>query len=398
MEEKEFTVSEFIDFLNSILTPRRVVVVGEIGERVNEYPNYLYFKLLDLKEKAMLDCFIWRRDLEKSGIDLKPGTKIKILGFPKIYKPNGGFNFQVEQISFIGEGVLKKAFEALKKKLEAGGFFALERKKSIPLFCKRIGLITSKIGKGALPDFEKNLGDHGFQVYLYDVRVEGLFAIDAISEAIQWFNKNMINLDVIVLIRGGGNWESLQSFNSEKVAKAIFASNIPIICGVGHEKDITIADYVSDLRVSTPTQAAKFLSKNWENAAINIHKYEKGFSVFITNLFKNVWDRLNFFAKDFNTKIKNLLLEKKSETEELSEDFNKSKDFWQKRVRDILKQQEEKLNLSNPVLKLKQGYTMTLDKNGQIIKDLDGVKFGDLIQTKYYKGHILSQVKENKKE
>jgi len=160
-------------------------------------------------------------------------------------------------------------------------------------------------------------------------------------------------------------------------------------------KDITIADYVSDLRVSTPTQAAKFLSKNWENAAVNIHKYEKGFSVFITNLFKNVWDRLNFFAKDFNTKIKNLLLEKKSETEELSEDFNKSKDFWQKRVRDILKQQEEKLNLSNPVLKLKQGYTMTLDKNGQIIKDLEGVKFNDLIQTKYYKGRIFSQVKEN---
>lgn len=396
MEEKEFTVSEFIDFLNNILTPRRNVIVGEIGERINEYPNYLYFKLLDLKEEAMLDCFIWRRDLEKSGIDLKPGVKVKVLGFPKIYRPKGSFNFQVEQISFIGEGVLKKAFEALKKRLEAGGFFALERKKSIPLFCKRIGLITSKIGKGALPDFEKNLGDHGFQVYLYDVRVEGLFSIDAISEAIQWFNKNITNLDVIVLIRGGGDWESLQSFNSEKVAKAIFASNIPIICGVGHEKDITIADYVSDLRVSTPTQAAKFLSKNWENATINIYKYEKGLSVFITNLFKNAWDRLNFFARDFN--IKNLLFKKKSEIEELSEDFNKSKDFWQKRIRDILEQQEEKLNLSSPILKLKQGYTITLDKDGQIIKDLKGVKLNSLIQTKYYKGHILSQVKENKKE
>lgn len=398
MEEKEFTVSEFIDFLNSILIPQRTVVVGEIGERINEYPNYLYFKLLDLKEKAMLDCFIWRRDLEKSGIDLKPGTKVKILGFPKIYKPKGGFNFQVEQISFVGEGVLKKAFEALKKKLEADGFFAPERKKPIPLFCRKIGLITSKIGKGALPDFEGNLGDHGFQVYLYDVRVEGFFAIDAISEAIQWFNENMINLDVIVLIRGGGDWESLQSFNSEKVTKAIFSSNIPIICGVGHEKDVTIADYVADLRVSTPTQAAKILSKNWENAAINIHKYEKGLSVFINNLFKNVWDRLNFFVKDFNAKIKNLLLEKKSKIKELSEDFNKSKDFWQKKVQNILKQQEEKLNLSSPVLKLKQGYTMTLNKDGQIIKDLEGIKLGDLIQTKYYKGHIFSQVKENKKE
>ena len=127
----------------------------------------------------------------------------------------------------------------------------MERKKPIPRFCERIGLITSKYGKGAKPDFEKHLVPFGFKVYFYDVRVEGMSAISQIVEAIQWFNKNMLDLDVLILIRGGGDWESLQAFNSEEVVRAIASSRIPVICGVGHESDITLADLAADLRAST---------------------------------------------------------------------------------------------------------------------------------------------------
>lgn len=128
MENKEFTVSEFLAFLNKVLIPQRAIVVGEVGERIREYPNFFYFKLLDSKEKSILNCFAWRKNLENSGMKLEEGKKVKILGFPEIYKPNGELNFQVEQISFLEEGDLKKAFEALKKKLELEGFFALEKK------------------------------------------------------------------------------------------------------------------------------------------------------------------------------------------------------------------------------------------------------------------------------
>lgn len=394
MENKEFTVSEFLSFLNKFLIPQKAIIVGEVGERIREYPNFFYFRLLDPKEKSILNCFVWRRNLENSGMRLEEGKKVKIFGFPEIYEPNGELNFQVEQISFLEEGDLKKAFEALKKKLELEGFFALERKKPVPKFCRKIGLITSKYGEGALPDFKKHLGAYGFLVYFYSVRVEGMSAIDELVEAVKWFNENMTDIDVLVLIRGGGSWESLQAFNSEVLAKAIFASKIPVICGIGHEKDVTIASLVADFRASTPTDAAKFLSENWNLALVNIPKYEKSLYVLLRNRFKNVKEKLIFFRGKMTNSLQTLIKEKRAENKELFEEFQDNKDLWLKKLYDLLRQQQERLNPSNPDLKLKQGYSITFDNSEQIIKDPKKVKVGQLIKTKFYKGHIFSQIKK----
>ena len=172
--------------------------------------------------------------------------------------------------------------------------FALEHKRSLPKFCQKIGLITSKYGKGAKPDFEKHLGNFGFEIYFYDVRVEGMFAITEIVKALHWFNEYMPDLDAIVLIRGGGSWESLQAFNSEEVARAIFGSKIPVISGIGHESDITIADLVADLRSSTPTDAAKILNEHWKLASEKIYEYEKNLVSTINHLFKNTKEKIIF--------------------------------------------------------------------------------------------------------
>jgi len=391
--EKIFTVFEFVNSINNFLITQKAIVQGEIGEKISCYPNYNIFYLLDKEQEAMFKCFIWNNKLDALGVELKPGLEIKVGGFPELVKKRGDFTFHVEKIGLVGEGILKQAFEALKKKLFQAGFFDITRKKPLPRFCQKIGVITSQYGRGALPDFKKHLGGYGFQIYVYDARVEGLTAIDDITEAIRWLNENMPDIDVLVLVRGGGNWESLRAFNSEIVAKAIYSSKIPIICGVGHETDETIADYVSDVRASTPTDAARILSDPWRLVTAQINGFEKHLISSIIKLFKYVKEKAESFEKDLIFKFKSVLGSQNIKIDRLFQNLIRDKDYWVEQIKKILKQEEEKLGLSNPVLKLKQGYTMTVDELGQIIKDPAKLKISQTIKTKFYKGQIYSEVK-----
>ncbi len=436
--EKIFTVSEFLEFLNNILTPCQATIKGEVGERIDSYPDYTFFNLLD-KKKSILKCFAFKEVILSLGIPLEPGMEIKVTGYPEIRKNRGELKFQIQRIELIGEGVLKKQYEILKKKLEAAGYFAPERKKPIPEFCENIGLITSEYGKGAKKDFLTHLGNFGFKVFFYDVRVEGSFSLYEIIEAIRWFNTNLPYIDVLVLTRGGGDWESLSPFNSEEIVKAIFASKIPIITGIGHENDQTLADLAADFRASTPTHAAKVLTDNWKLASINLNEFEKNLNSSINRRFKIIKEKIAFFEKNltcilkkeilskqkrlddlirnlnrgFQTyfkefeilekefkknlfKIKVLIRNKKAEIKRLLETLIKHKNRWERKVEKLLRQQEEKLILSSPSLRLKQGYSITSDEFGKIIKDPRKLKISQIIKTRFYKGQVLSRIKKIK--
>jgi len=460
--QKIFKVSEFIDFLNTLLVPHKVIIQGEIGSKMGKYPRFTFFDLLDKDTQAILPCFIWQNKIEKLGVTLEEGMEIQVFGYPEIRKDKGQFRFQVERVGLIGEGILKKQFEMLKKKLRKEGLFAPEIKKPIPRFCQTIGLITSKYGRGAKKDFETHLENYAFKIHFYDVRVEGLSAIDDICEAIKWFNENLLTCDTLVLTRGGGSWESIRSFNSEEVARAIFASKIPIIVGVGHEDDETIADLAADFRASTPTHAARVLSDNWKLASVNIYDFERNFISLIVRILKNNKERIIFFERNlikeikkeialkkeklagliknlltyfqkeiilkkerlsnlianlsFNfknyfvkfqilekefkrnvLKFKGLLRDKKSELNERLNNLIENQNWWRSRIEKLLNQQEGKLIPSSPSLKLKQGYSITLDDSNKTIKNLDKLKIGQMIKTKFYKGHSLSQIKKIKK-
>jgi len=319
-KEKIFTVSEFIASINNLIR-RKVVIQGEIGEKINKYPKFSFFSLLDKNKEATLACFVWQNKLEELGVMLKAGVEVKIEGYPMVYPKKGSLNFQVQRIGLVGEGVLKKAFELLKKKLNEAGFFDPEKKKTIPEFSQKIGVITSKYGKGALPDFKKHLKNFGFEIYFYDVRVEGMTAIDDIVEAIQWFNQSGLETDVLVLIRGGGSWESLQAFNSEPVAKAIFASKVPIICGVGHESDETIASYVADVRASTPSIAAKILSDPWKLANSQIPVFERNIASSMNRQLKIIKDGLARFERNIIVAINRKINVVKERLAEFSKNF-----------------------------------------------------------------------------
>ncbi len=434
--EKVFTVSEFLDFLNEFLRPQMVVVKGEVGSKPGNYPNYSFFNLLDDKG-SILKCFALSGVVEKLGLGIKEGMEVKVFGYPEIWRKRGEMKFRVLRINLVGEGLLRKQFEVLKEKLTKEGYFDEGKKKAIPLFPINIGLITSKFGKGAKKDFLTHLGKFGFKIKFYDTRVEGINAPGEISKAIAWFNENMPKLDVIVLIRGGGDWESLQPFNSEELVKAIFASKIPIISGVGHEDDQTLADFAADLRVSTPTAAAKALTANWQNAEERVSNFkdeinflfssylERGkrnidsyFSSISSAVEKEIYVKKNraneilaniklhiqrylvgfreteriFFSNGdkLSTKIKE---GKKMVTETIAAMENSTK-AWQEAVAEKISYQEGKLKTANPELKLKQGYSLVFDKDNNIVKGTDKLKLSEKLKVKFYKGHIISEIKE----
>jgi len=366
-----YTVSRFLDEINELVNPKKVTIQGEVN-KVDIRGNAVYFTLIDPSDKSILNCFVWSFKLKSFGIDLKEGVEIKVLGYASVYKPFGKLSFQAEYISPVGEGAQKAAYEKLLKTLETAGYFAPERKRPIPPYIKTIGLITSE-NADAKKDFETHLGNFGFKIIFYDVRVEGLKSIDNIIEAINWFNQNTTDAEVLVLTRGGGSLESLQSFNSEAVAKAIFSSRIPIISAVGHENDITIADLTADLRASTPTHAGKILSQYWSQAQNLVDNYDSN----IRSIFKKI---LNQLYTDLAILEKNLV---------------DNSYLWLNRLNLRLNNFADKLTLADPKLRLKQGYSITL-KNKKIIKSNSQVFPGDKITTLVFDGQFVSLIDEVK--
>lgn len=436
-EEKIYSVSEFIDFINELLAPKRAVVQGEVNQ-IKPMGSYTFFTLLDKDGDAALNCFVWQSKLDSFGIELKEGLELKVEGFPKIYKRGGRFNFEVEHIGLVGKGVVKQAFEILKKKLAAEGYFELKRKKPIPAYAHKIGLITSAHGD-AINDFLTHLGKFGLRVCFYDVRVEGLYAVEEVTSAIRWYNENMGDIEVLVLTRGGGSLESLQPFNSEAVAKAIFGSRIPIISGVGHENDVTIADLVADVRASTPTHAARILSDPWQ-----------GSEVFLTNAQRNILSVITKTIEDLNGKVlrleetilwaqtamlgryfqktetlqtvlglqfQKLISQIKQAQSRFISNYGRLQDIWFRYKNAVdsqgkmltnentrwlrfwgenIKSMEQKLQLASPELRLKQGYSIIQDEKHTIIKNSRQVRVGDLLTLKFHQGGALSTVKSIK--
>lgn len=254
---KIFSVAEYVEYLNGVLYERDAVVEGEISEYKINQQKWIFFKVKD--EQATLECF---STVFKLRLPLEDGMRVRVYGRPRIYAKTGKFSLSVEWAEPAGEGALKRSFELLKAELEKEGLFAAERKRPLPRFPDKIGLIASR-ESAAYGDFTKILGQRfgGLEVYLYHVQVQGISAAADIQQAFAYFNAHHkeLGISVIALVRGGGSIEDLAAFNSREVAYAVFGSAVPVIAGVGHEQDETIADFVADVRASTPSQAAELL-------------------------------------------------------------------------------------------------------------------------------------------
>ncbi|MBD3299728.1 MAG: exodeoxyribonuclease VII large subunit [Candidatus Moranbacteria bacterium] len=411
-KEKVFSVGQFLNLVNDNLENIQVRVKGEVG-KVQHRGNYSFFTLKDSTLDSTMNCFVWANVIKVCGVEIEEGLELVVDGFMQIFKRTGSVSFQVKSIELVGEGALMKAFEELKKKLEREGLFEAEIKKEVPFFPEKIALITSRHGE-AINDFNMNIGNFGFKIEFVDARVEGQRAVFDLIRALELINKRSSFFDAVVLIRGGGSWESLQAFNNEELARKIRASKIPVICGVGHEGDVTIADLVSDFRASTPTAAAKKLSENWSKTREKVARWEN----IILNEFdymlnqKYVW--VNEYANALKSSFLRILENFRNYEDTIKRGFEKlsyrikqeqenlkiNQDILEKTFEANLKdrvdfvQRAESAILNNdPRRQLKLGYSIVM-KGEEVIKSVDRLLVDDVLEVKIYDGELKTRIKK----
>ena len=232
----------------------RVYLTGQVSN-FRKRPTHQYFSLKD--DRAVIQATIWSGIYQKLGFDLEEGMKINVIGRVQIYEPSGSYSIIIEKAEPDGVGALAIQFEQLKKKLSEEGLFQDRFKQAIPQFAKRIGVVTSRSG-AVIQDIITTVSRRfpGVEIVLYPTKVQGEGASEEIARNIARANERE-DLDVLIIGRGGGSIEDLWAFNEEIVVRAIFESRLPIISSVGHETDVTLADFVADRRAATPTAAAE---------------------------------------------------------------------------------------------------------------------------------------------
>jgi len=251
----------------------RICVEGEVsGLKIHDRSGHAYFGVKD--PEALLSCVCWASTLDRFRTPPSEGMKVKLYGRLKVYERRGSYQLVVDRLDAAGEGDLQAAFLALKRKLEAEGLFSPERKRVLPRYPLRIGVVTSASG-AALQDVLRVL-KHRWpvgRVFLWPADVQGAGAVSALVRGIERFGQT--RLDLLIVTRGGGSLEDLAAFNDEAVARAIADSQVPTVVGVGHETDTTIADFVADVRAATPSQAAEISTPDQEDLQRKLSRDER---------------------------------------------------------------------------------------------------------------------------
>lgn len=436
MENEPYTVSTYIDLLNSKLSEISADIVGEISEYKVATSGHIYLTLKDKDTNKILPCMILKREFDFIGIELEVGMEILVKGTPNFYGPFGKLSFIIKHAELIGEGALKKAYDKLKKKLDAEGLFEKSRKRPIPLFVKKIGVITSLHG-AVIHDFSNNLKKIGFKIVALDSKVEGPESAKMLTLAMRAFKKE--DIDVLVLIRGGGSMQSLAGFDNEALVREIASFPVPVITGIGHHQDIPLATLVSDASESTPSLVAALLNKPWEKAIYSVsklqdnilHKYESqisessritsfafskinSFLITILEKHKQIKYILGKALTRVDSQIKsnkNRLLTEKTDifnrfqkntkkitTTLLPEIGRKISLLYSRICKNILlkiDRMSELIASNNPERQLKLGYSI-ISSNGSIVKSVKNLKVGQNLDIKILDGEILSEIKKLK--
>jgi exodeoxyribonuclease VII large subunit len=420
MPEKIYTVSEITRLIKLELENAfpALWVEGEISNFRKAASGHLYFTLKD--EQSQLAAVMWRSDARQIRFDIKDGLKVICRGRLSVYEVRGQYQLVTELIEPKGKGALQLAFEQLKEKLKAEGLFDPQHKKALPVLPKKVGIVTSPSG-AAIVDILRTLERRfaRLHILIYPAKVQGEGAADEIVEGIDYLSREP-GIDVIIVGRGGGSIEDLWAFNEEKVARAIFRSSIPIISAVGHEVDFTIADFVADVRASTPSVAAEIVIKKEQEIADHIKHLEKNLvqtsRYFLQGLKQQVFN-LSHHRIFENFRIKLLNLEQRvDELEERARDILRRKKmslaenkasvllFEEKMAHSIkslvqdLRAKWEKLSLElhnlSPLNILKKGYTLCWKDDLQLIRRIEDIEEDKDIRVSFYKGEFTCRVKE----
>lgn len=406
-EEKIISVSDFLNLVNSNLVKIQAGIKGEISS-VN-IRGHVYFSLQDKEDGSVINCFMRTNDYQICGIEIEEGLEAIIHGYPEVYKPSGKLSFQSLSIELVGEGALKKAYDDLKKKLLVEGVFDESRKRPLPALPSRIGLITSRDG-AVIHDFQSNIGRFGYKVTLYDSRVEGALAVRDLISAVRYFKDKSI--DLLVIIRGGGSLESLQAFNNEALIREIVDYPIPVVCGIGHDKDVPLFCYAVDKALSTPTAVAKEINQSWEQAVDKISRYEseilykytlklanqknklENYYHRFTNQYHNIVRRITAFDQIIINLVNNIFYGIKNGRNKIYESTSRLVNNFSTTMTDSNVQIGNSIKLlrqNNPNRQLKLGYSIIFSGD-KVIKSVNQVEKNDVLRSRLSNGVIVSTI------
>ena len=413
-----------------------VWLTGEISNFSQPVSGHWYLSLKD--ENAQVRCAMFR--MKNLRVSFRPtnGMQVLVRANVSLYEPRGDYQLIIESMHLAGEGLLMQQFEALKLKLAAEGLFAQHLKKNLPHFSKAVGIITSKTG-AALQDILHILQrrDPSLKIIIYPTAVQGKDAATDIAQMIELANQRQ-EVDVLIVGRGGGSLEDLWCFNEEIVARAIFHSHLPVISAVGHETDVTIADFVADLRAPTPSAAAELVSRNQTELLQQLQYRRQRLEIALDRLFAEKQQKLRHLSLRLHNQHPQAQLRIQQQLiTQLSHRLQQSlRHRWQKKAENLtalsirlyknplplrLQQYEQqlaqlkvrlnshmnltlslqqkqlahlcgKLDSLSPLKVLARGYSITQNQQNLTIRSLKDVNVGEHIKTRLTDGDIISQV------
>ncbi|KEI10579.1 exodeoxyribonuclease VII large subunit [Clostridium botulinum C] len=397
MHIKTLSVSELNIYIKRIIDNdfilKNTKIKGEISNFKFHNSGHVYFSLKDKQSK--INCVMFRSYTENLNFIPQNGDNVIIKGRVSVYQKDGLYQFYCEEIEKEGIGDLFIAFEKLKKKLYEEGLFDEEHKKRIPLYSKKIGVITSATG-AAIKDIinVSKRRNKGIEILIYPSLVQGENASENLMEGIKYLDSRD-DVDLIIIARGGGSIEELWAFNNEALAYEIYKCSTPIISGVGHETDFTICDFVSDMRAPTPSAAAELAVCSLEEINGNIENYKEK----LYNLIKHI---INLKLKQLNScenaiKLNNPLNTIVNEYIKIDNIKNKLYHEIQSKIeydKIKLSKVNSLLNAHNPLNILSKGFSIIQDEMNNIISNKDNIKKDDSIKITFKDGETKVKIKE----
>lgn len=397
MRDRIYTVYELNcmvkEYLEDIPVFKDFFLTGEMSNITYYKSGHLYFTLKD--EKASVKCVAFNYKYKKIPVDLKEGDSIKIFGQVTLYETTGSYQILVSHVEKeMNLGKLFEDLEKLKQEFKAKGYFDEDRKKSLPLLPKTVGIVTS--GTGAAIKDIINTGRERFpniNFIFYPAKVQGEGSVKDIVEGIRVLNE-VPEVDVIIAGRGGGSIEDLWSFNEKEVAYAFLDSKKPIVSAVGHEIDVLLTDFVADRRAATPTHASELVIPRKDKILDDLQKKMEKIKKIMDNSIESEKSRIKTYENSYIIKNYPKIMENKNrELVDREERLNSLIKGLLEQKRNLLELKKHRLLGVNPQEVLKRGYTITL-KNGTVVKDKNSLCVGEQIDTVFYNGKISSIVKE----
>ncbi len=395
-QPKAWTVTQLTQWIKDCLERAfdRIWVQGEVSNFKSYTSGHCYFTIKD--EGAQLPAVMWRGTVAQLGFMPADGQRVLAQGRLSVYPPSGKYQLIVENLSPLGIGALAAAFEALKKKLSAEGLFETERKRPLPQFPQRIGIVTSPTGAAIRDLFKVIFNRWPVEIILAGTRVQGEGAASEIATAIAALNQlpRKDRPEVLIVGRGGGSLEDLWAFNEEVVARAIYHSEIPVISAVGHEVDFTIADFVADVRAATPSHAGEMVVPRLDQAIDRLDYLRTALPQALLQRVETARARLCAIEQSYALRHpEERLAVLRQRLDDISCRLMPAGERLVRQKRERLVGLLGRIQSLSPLKVLERGYSLTTRaSDGKLIRSVHDVAPGEQIRSRVHDGEIRSQV------